>query len=122
MDIKDRILLQAALNKDTVMFSNHSKIASILRQNDILIEIDEKSKSIHFKYKNSVVTLHMKTLNLTGLNLINNYEFKKLFNFFTPKGSDLLVNGHFRFNDGGVINMVKRFVRMGEPVLKRLIV
>ena len=34
MDIKDRILLQAALNKDTVMFSSRSKIASILRQND----------------------------------------------------------------------------------------
>ena len=111
MNQKDRILLQAALNKNSVMYSS---VANILKQNDISIEIDDFTKSIRFKSRSSVVTLNLNTMDIIGLKLINGYDFSKLLRFFVPHKNGFLINDYLYMRDNNTINKIERLVRMGE--------
>ena len=68
---RDKLLLQAALNKDTVIYSNIAKVANAIKRGEVIIEIDERTNSILFKYRKNVVRLDPRNRTINNLESLN---------------------------------------------------
>jgi hypothetical protein len=78
MIAKDRLMIQAALNRNHVLRSTFANSATVLSSGDVSIEIDEYSKTIIFKIGEIMIVLSPEKRHLYGLNYLNGFNISNL--------------------------------------------
>ena len=100
MDIKDRLLLQQAINKNTVQYSVYANFAQKLSHESTSIHIDNQRGLIIFKHKNGTVTLDFVNRKFIGLDTSDVDKLMGFLKFLELRSDGITVKGILKTETG----------------------